>query len=203
MKTKILSLLTTLLCLAVIGLSQAKTGRAVKEQILWRIDVGNTSSYTDSEGRQWSSDAGLFEPERAVPEDRGTPPIAGATDPTIYRTYRGNVGGKTPQSERYLTFRLPIKKHKRVNLRLHFAELYWGAPDGGKPGPGKRIFDVEANGVTLLKDFDITRETGAARTALVKEFKNVATKDGLLTLTFRAKIDFPSIAGIEVFSTKR
>lgn len=199
MKTKIVSLLIIALCLSLTATSPAKTA---KERVLWRIDVGNTAPYTDTQGRTWSSDVGLFEPERAVPENRGTPPIAGASDPTIYRTYRGNVGGKTPQAERYLTFRLPVKNHKRVNLRLHFAELYWGAPDGGKPGPGKRIFDVEASGVTLLKDFDITREAGAARTALVKEFKNVATKDGLLTLTFRAKIDFPSIAGIEVFSTK-
>jgi hypothetical protein len=168
--------------------------------VLWRIDVGNTAPYTDAAGNVWSSDVGMFDPERAFPESRGTPPIEGAADPTIYRTYRGNVGGQTPQAERYLTFRIPVKGHRRVDVRLHFAELYWGAPGGGKPGPGKRVVNLEAGGRTVLKDFDITRESGGALTALVKEIKNVAVRDGVLTLTFRPVVDFPSVAGIEVLA---
>ena len=113
--------------------------------------------------------------------------IAGAADPTIYHTYRGNVGGKTPQAERILTFEIPVHGHRRVDLRLHFVELYWGAPGGGPAGPGRRIFDVEAEGRRVLVDFDITEASSGALTAIVVPIEDVEVRDGRLTLVFRAK----------------
>ncbi|MEJ7617189.1 MAG: malectin domain-containing carbohydrate-binding protein [Pyrinomonadaceae bacterium] len=126
--------------------------------------------------------------------------MSGAKDPTIYRTYRGNVGGSTPQAERHLTFRIPVRRHEAVDLRLHFAELYWGAPGGGPAGPGKRIFDVEAGGRIVLSDFDITRAAGQALTSVVVPISNVKIENNVLTLTLKAKTDFAAISAIEVFS---
>lgn len=187
----------------VMGDAQAgRTGSvdAGAEQVIRRIDVGNTSSYTDSEGRLWSSDTGLFAPERAFAESRGKPPIAGAVDPTIYHTYRGNVGGQTPQAERILSFEIPVRGHRKVDVRLHFVELYWGAPGGGAAGPGKRLFDVEAEGRKVLEDFDITKASGAALTAIVVPIEDVEVSDGKVTLVFRAKKDFAAVSAIEVLA---
>lgn len=170
-------------------------------QVLWRIDVGNTSTYTDREGKMWAPDTGLFTPERAFAERRGEPEIAGAGDPTIYRTYRGNVGGKTPQAERQITFNIPVPGHREVDLRLHFAELYWGAPGGGPPGPGRRVFDVLAEGKLVLENFDITTASGGrALAAVVVPVRNVRVEDGTLTLTLKAQVDFPAISAIEVYA---
>lgn len=168
--------------------------------VVIRIDVGNTSSYKDSAGRVWSPDAGLFTPASAVAERRGSPAIANADDPTIYQTYRGNVGGKTPQSERAVTFNIPIPASppQKVNLRLHFAELYWGTPGGGPAGPGKRIFSVTAEGKTVLTDYDITAAGGAALTAVVVPINDIQVSDGSLTLTFTPKTDFAAISAIEM-----
>lgn len=181
------------------GQSTTETNAATK-QVLWRIDVGNASSYTDSEGRIWSSDKELFTPERAFAESRGKPLIAGVADPTIYHTYRGNVGGKTPQAERILTFEIPVRGHRKVDLRLHFVELYWGVPGGGSAGPGKRIFSVEAEGRKVLEDFDITKASGAALTAIVVPIEDVEISDEKLTLVFRAKKDFAAVSAIEVLA---
>ncbi len=186
----------------VIGNAQAGRVDAAAKQVIRRIDVGNTSSYTDSEGRMWSPDTGLFTPERAFAESRGKPQIAGAADPTIYHTYRGNVGGKTPQAERILSFEIPVGGHRKVDVRLYFVEIYWGAPGGGPAGPGKRLFDVEAEGRKVLEDFDITKASGAALTAIVVPIKNVEVSDGKLTLVFRAKKDFAAVSAIEVLADK-
>lgn len=99
-----------------------------------------------------------------------------------------------------LTFDLPVGNHKTVDLRLHFVELYWGAPDGGPAGPGKRIFDVDAEEVTVLGEFDITRAAGAARRAVVVPIEKVAVGDKRLTLRFTARKDFPAVSAIEVFA---
>lgn len=169
-------------------------------EVIARIDVGNEAAFTDSEGRAWSPDVKLFSPARAFAESRGKPEIVGATDPTIYRTYRGNVGGSTPQTERILTFQIPVRHHRLVDLRLHFAELYWGAPGGGPAGPGKRIFDVEAGGRTVLADFDITRQAGGALTAVIMPIRAVKIENNLLTITLKAKKDFAAISAIEVLA---
>ena len=129
--------------------------------------------------------------------------IAGAADPTIYHTYRGNVGGKTPQAERILTFEIPVRGHRKVDLRLHFVELYWGAPGGGPPGPGKRLFDVEAEGRKVLTDFDITKASGGALRAIVVPIEDVEVRDGKLTLVFQAKKDFAAVSAIEVLAHHR
>jgi hypothetical protein len=55
---------------------------------------------------------------------------------------------------------------RTFTARLHFAEI-----DNAKPG--ERIFDVVIQGKTVLKDFDIRKEAGAADTALVKEIKGI------------------------------
>ncbi len=44
-----------------------------------------------------------------------------------------------------MSYNLPVA-NGTVDIRLHFAEIYWGAPGFGAAGPGKRVFDVAVNG---------------------------------------------------------
>ena len=66
---------------------------------LGRIDVGATSNYTDSLGRLWLPDTGLFTPSTAPIEGNDSTAIDDTLDDPIYRTYRGNVGN-VPQDQR-------------------------------------------------------------------------------------------------------
>ena len=69
-------------------------------------------------------------------------------------------------------------------LRLGFA-----APAGDRPG--QRVFDVIAQGRTILADFDIIAQTGAADTALTKEIKGIKV-DNFLVLEFAPKAADPA-----------
>jgi hypothetical protein len=173
---------------------------------LYRLDVGSNSNYTDKFGKVWRPDDGFFTPSKAIDENGGRtnrrPAIANTNDDTLYQTYRGNVGKSTPQASRILRYNLPISKPGKVDLRLHFAELYWGAPGRNSPaGPGQRIFDIKAEGVTLLNNFDITAASGGARTALVVPIEGIQVNDGVLNLEFKAEKDFGAISAIGVYSS--
>ena len=80
-----------------------------------------------------------------------------------------------------------------MDLRLHFAERA-----SGNDMPGDRLFDVVAEGDTVLHNFDILSASGGQNTATVVPINGVHVTDGFLTLVFRAEADYPSIAGIEV-----
>lgn len=154
---------------------------------LHRIDVGSSSSYTDTKRQVWKPDAGLFNPSNAPAENGGSPPpaIANTGDDKIYQTYRGKVDN----ADRLLTFNLAASGN--VEVRLHFAELFWDSP-------GKRVFDVTAEGKTVMNNFDIFAASGGARNATMVSIRGIQVNDGKLTLGFNAEVNYASIAGIEV-----
>lgn len=65
---------------------------------------------------------------------------------------------------------IPTRPH---TVRLHFAEL-------DNVPVGQRLFDVKIQGETVLKDFDIAKEAGGSRNALVREFRNIQAADQLI-----------------------
>jgi hypothetical protein len=163
--------------------------------ILYRLNTAGPA-YTDNSGQPWTSDAGLFSPASGIAEDGGSPPpaIALTENDTLYQTYRGNTGSITPRT---MTFELPVAGGPSVvNLRLHFAELYWGARAAG--GVGSRVFDIIVEGVTVKDNFDIFATAGGSRRALVVPIQGVAVNDGSLTITLKAEVDYAAISGIEV-----
>lgn len=112
-----------------------------------KFDVGS-SVYTDTKSCARKSDTGLFTPA-APAENDGTPPpaIANTVDDKIYQMYRGRV-----DNAGLLTFNLPDSG--KVEVRLHFAELFWGTPRQPGNGTGKRIFDVvTAEGKTVMNNY--------------------------------------------------
>lgn len=171
-----------------------------KRQVLHRVDVGSSSSYTSPGGVVWNPDTNLFSPSNAVPESTlGTPDIKNTLIDPVYRSYRAKIGdGSVPLSSRILSFALPVQPGK-VDLRLHFSENYWGAPNRGPGGVGKRVFDVVVENKTVLHNFDITAAAGGALTAIRVPIEGVQVNDGQLDIQLKADADFGAISGIEVF----
>jgi hypothetical protein len=97
-----------------------------------------------------------------------------------------------------LTWRLPgdAKAGKSYTVRLHFAE-----PDG--VAPGERVFDVALQSRPVLKGFDVAREAGGPRRAVVKEFAGVAIA-GELKITFApadgTKLAAAVLSGVELIA---
>ena len=71
-------------------------------------------------------------------------------------------------------------------VRLHFAELWFGATDGGSGGKGSRVFDVRLEGKLVEDNLDVFAQAGA-ESVLTKTY-SVNVTDGQLD------IDFSSLA---------
>jgi hypothetical protein len=136
----------------------------------------------------WTADDGFVGGlDRPAEEDVD---IAGTDADALYLTERRAKGTG-------FRYEIPVPTAGAYTVRLHFAELYWGAPDGGPGEPGRRVFNVNAEGGPVeLPDIDIFAEVGAL-TAAVKTFE-IEVSDGVLNLNFRATVDRPTVAAIEV-----
>jgi hypothetical protein len=158
----------------------------------YRLDTAGSGNYTDTLGRLWSPDTGFFQPSTAIAELGSLPDdVQNTSDDVIYRTYRGNVGS-VPLDQRVLTYSLPVASGT-YNVRLHFAERC-----SCDTAVGSRLFNVTMEGTALSSSLDIVGAAGAANTALVVPYYHVTVTDGALTIVFKAVVDYPSIAGIEV-----
>jgi hypothetical protein len=119
--------------------------------------------------------------------------IAGTTDDAIYlneRSATANLGS--------FSYAVPLPQAGTYTVRLHFAELYHGAPGGGPGGAGKRVMSANLEGGAVeLANFDIFAEAGAAATAVVKQYTLDVT-DGTLNIAFGATVNQPSIGAIEI-----
>jgi N-acetylneuraminic acid mutarotase len=139
-----------------------------------RIDAGGDSAYTDTAGRTWSADTGFL----GGTVSRGSFPVAGTSDDKLYYTRRwGNFAYQKPVA------------NGSYQLRLYFMDPFYAAP-------GYRKFDVYAEGVQVLNDFDIAAN-GGFQAALVKSFA-VSVADGTLSLSFRGVVENPLLAAIEL-----
>ncbi|WP_152206339.1 malectin domain-containing carbohydrate-binding protein [Marinobacter changyiensis] len=97
------------------------------------------------------------------------------------------------QSERNRGFiyQVPVPENRFYRLDLYFAEIYFqGISSSG--GPGTRVFDVLAEGVTIFENIDILAEV-ASNTALIKS-RVVRVQDGVLDLSFNAHSDWPKLS---------
>ncbi|MFS4492240.1 PKD domain-containing protein [Maribacter sp. 2308TA10-17] len=115
-------------------------------------------------------------------------PINNTTDDALYQTeiYGPAVGP--------FTYEIPVEGSDQYDIRLHFAELYFGVQSGGL---GSRVFDVSIEGATVLSNFDILSEVAPA-TALIKEFNNIQVNDGFASIQFEGVTQRAKISGIEI-----
>ncbi|HEU0116838.1 MAG TPA: malectin, partial [Thermomicrobiales bacterium] len=159
------------------------------DQAKQKIETGDAGQGGDA---SWSHDeyyqGGTF--QRVV----GNLDIAGTDHDQIYMTQRIGVDRGAPGA---FIYDIPVPKNGRYLVRLYFAELIWGASPDHPDGAGQRVFNVSAEGKTVLSDYDIFSEVGPL-TAAVKQF-TVDVHDGSLTLRFWGTKDQPVVSAIEVY----
>jgi PKD repeat protein len=177
------------------------------QPVIARYNVGGPTLTTD-DGVTWQSDQGLFSP--SAPNEPGAQyaqpaDIAGTTTrDAIYRSYRGNVGN-VPIPQREITWSIPVGDAQTVDLRLHFAELFWGRsepnnpPFGSDPDRVRRVFDVFVEDRKVMDEFNITRAADGVATATVVPIENIAVTDGVLNIRLKAEADHPALSAIEIF----
>jgi hypothetical protein len=170
------SRLVTLLVAASLVASLAVTGssQAVAD---WSIRIGaaNSSNYTDSKGAVWLSDR-YFQGGSTW---RNAQPVGDTADPTLYQGHRWGVSG----------YNIPVPESGAYKVSLHFAELVFNQP-------GKRVFDVSAEGTTKVSRLDVLDQAGYS-SAHVETFE-VTVNDGVLNLGFPRVVEDPMVSAIEV-----
>jgi hypothetical protein len=99
------------------------------------------------------------------------------------------------QTERYgdFTYTIPnLTPGATYTVRLHFAEIYWGAA-------GQRVFNVKINGSQVLTNFDIFATAGGKNKAIAENFTTTADINGQITINFISVVNYAKISGIEIF----
>jgi len=138
-----------------------------------RILAGSDSAaYTDSFGHVWQSDC-FFQGggKWTVPYRR----IFRTPDPKIFFTMRQG---------RDFGYDIPLKNGV-YEMRLLFAETVFGDQNVEGGGESSRIFDVLANGSSILTDFDPLSDADGQNIADIRTFKDISpAADGHLHLRF-------------------
>ncbi|MGF1514429.1 MAG: malectin domain-containing carbohydrate-binding protein [Elainellaceae cyanobacterium] len=140
-----------------------------------RINAGG-GAFTDGKGNRWTADR-YAAGGRTFSTKAG---IAGTSDDALF------------QSERYqknLSYDIPVENGS-YEVNLTFAEIYWSAA-------GKRLFDLKAEGKTVIDDLDIYAEAGGKYKPLEKTVRATVT-DGNLDLDFETIADNAKVSAIEI-----
>lgn len=138
------------------------------------VDSGadGTTPYTDGQGDTWTADRAWTDGSYGYVGDAGvqrtTKSIGGTEEQPLLRTARLGVS----------EYRFDGVPNGVYQVELGFAEL-----SGTKPG--KRVFDVSAEGVEKVSNVDVALETGGGYRALDKTF-TVKVTDGRLDLALTA-----------------
>ncbi len=167
-----------------LAVTSEQVGLPVGDEI--RILAGGTKAYVDRAGKLWSPDSDFSGGSafRAPVQH-----IWRTQDATIYRSSR--------QGD--FTYDIPLQPGV-YELRLHFAETFYGPEDAGGGGEGSRVMRLTSNGQVLLDEFDALADSGGGRTAEVKVFSDIQpAADGLLHLAFSSQAGGRGmVSGIEI-----
>jgi hypothetical protein len=150
--------------------------------------VAQASPVTDADGRLWAADE--YVSGGALVWRHQT--VLNPPDKCLY------------QGERYGNFcyRIPLARG-RYRLTLHFAETYFGTAVSSYENVSQRCFDVYANGVSLLRNYQVARDAGGPERSVAKIFENVEPNaQGILQLNFVPVRNYAEVNAIEVVETK-
>ena len=117
--------------------------------------------------------------------------VANTTQDELYRTERS-----TNQSLQSFGYDIPLTNGEYV-VKLHFAEIYFGATGGGTGGSNKRVFSATLEEEPVITNLDLNAEVGPM-TATVKTF-TTQVNDQVLNLNFSASVNQPKVSAIEIF----
>jgi hypothetical protein len=159
-----------------------------------RILAGASAGYKDRLGRVWSADRYFHGGEAWAARYRR---IFRTQDPQLFLTCRqGTEFG----------YDIPLPPGS-YELRLYFAETFYGDDNTEGGGESSRMFTVTANGVPLLHEFDPLSDAGGSNTADARVFSGISpASDGKLHLQFSAQYQLKSVAilnGIEIVAGGR
>jgi hypothetical protein len=158
-----------------------------------RIMAGSQApDYTDRLGRVWSADRFFDGGDTWSTRYRR---IFRTTDTQLYlQTRQGTDFG----------YNIPLEPGL-YELRLYFAETFYGEDNQDGGGESTRIFTILANGVPLISDFDPLSDAGGSNTATVRVFKAISpAPDGKLHLRFKPRFTtkaIPFVNAIEIIRT--
>ena len=160
-----------------------KVGLPVGDEI--RILAGSNRSYVDRSGKLWNPDA-YFSGGSVIRSS--VQHIWRTQDPAIYRTSR--------QGD--FTYDIPLKPGT-YELRLYFAETYYGPEDSGGGGEGSRVMNIIVNGKPLVSSLDVLADASGGRTADTKVFTDISpASDGFLHMSFSSVTGRGMVSAIEI-----
>jgi hypothetical protein len=150
--------------------------------------VTQKSPMTDSDGRFWAADEFFCGGVQVL---RMKNVVSNPREKALY------------QGERYgnFSYRIPLAAGE-YRLTLHFAETWFGTPESQAPAIDSRIFDVFANGVSLLRNYQIVKDAEGPNRSVEKVFENLSPNaQGELVLEFVPVRNYAEINAIEVVET--
>ncbi len=137
----------------------------------------------------WSQDGLWFSPDSAVVSGSMVAtelPIAKTVHQSLFRDARASVEGQPAPD-----YRLQLA-NRAYQLRLSFAEI-----DTAFACPGCRVFDVVAEGETVLADLDLSQDPGAFHAT--ERVVDVLVTDGELNLAFGPGTHAGLVSAIEAY----
>jgi hypothetical protein len=148
--------------------------------------VSSDSAVIDGQGKLWLPDQFVEGGRRRELREE----VEGTSEPELYKAERyGNF-----------TYSIPVAENSSYTVTFYFSEHWFGIPAyADERATGRRVFDIYCNGVALLQDFDIFKESGGSLKALTRTFHGLRPNhQGKLAISFVPNKDYPSISAIEV-----
>jgi hypothetical protein len=146
--------------------------------------VMQDNSHVDRAGQTWQSDryaiGGLLSTSRN--------PATNTTDPHLYDGERFG----------HFTYQIPVAAGSRYTVTLHFMEAFFGS-ESPQHDDSPRVFDVYANGVALLRNFNILAKAGGPDKVVSETFRGIEPNAaGLIVLSFVPDKNYACVSAIEV-----
>jgi len=147
--------------------------------------VAQSQAFTDKDGAYWEPDRYAKGGQLVVRREQQ---ITNTSDPELYYGERfGNI-----------TYVIPVAPG-RYGVTFHFAETWFGPGNAGGGGAGSRVFDILCNGVALKRDFDIFKEAGGAKRALIWSVHDVEPNhQGKLIISLVPVENYAAINAFEI-----
>jgi outer membrane protein assembly factor BamB/PKD repeat protein len=149
----------------------------VREATPWRFALGATKAapFSAEVAIPWKAlaDAGLWKEQLIVNVNVCGCPLTARYTPLSFDAPFG-----------------PMTAPRASTVRLHFAEM-----EGRRPG--ERVFDVSLQGRRVLEKFDVAKEAGGPRRALVRVFPGVPVGE-TLRIGFAPVAGEPLLGGVEI-----
>ncbi|MEO7961208.1 MAG: malectin domain-containing carbohydrate-binding protein, partial [Ginsengibacter sp.] len=158
----------------------------------YRVNSGSSVATTIN-GKTWSADNQYAFDNLEPYSNPNLTSILCTDDDVLFLTEQSSNGDKKP-----FRYEFPLANGD-YGVRLHFAEIYWGAPGSGLAGgAGSRVMSISLENQLRLANFDVSAEAGRSGTAIVKNFA-VTVADQKLNIDFSATVNRPMVCAVEVY----